>query len=231
MNRRGSATRPPTYRDRTDAGIRLAERLRPMVAGTAPEELVVIGLVRGGVVVAAEVARLLGARLEALVVRKLGAPRQPELAIGAITAGTTRVLNRPLIADLGIPAQEVEAISERARTAARELAAALGIPPRIPDLAGKVAILVDDGLATGATMRVAVDAAAAHGAARIIVAVPVAPLGMVGPFRSVADEVVTVVATDRLNAVGRWYERFDDVPTSVVRTILREAHAGEPREC
>jgi putative phosphoribosyl transferase len=230
MKPRGRSPRPPAFRDRTDAGLRLAERLLPAVGHEIANDLVVIGLVRGGVVVAAEVARLLGTRLEALVVRKLGAPRQPELAIGAVTAGQTRVLNRPLIQDLGISPQEVEAISDRARDAAIELAQALRVPTVLPDLTGKVAILVDDGLATGATMRVAVDAAAARNAARIIVAVPVAPLTMIEPFRRVADDVIAIVATDQLNAVGRWYERFDDVPTSVVRIVLDDARRSPSGE-
>lgn len=230
MKPRGRSLRPPAFRDRTDAGLRLAERLLPAVAHELASDLVVIGLVRGGVVVAAEVASLLGARLEALVVRKLGAPRQPELAIGAITAGPTRVLNRPLIQDLGIAPADVETISDRARQAAVELAEALDAPTLLPDLTGKVVIIVDDGLATGATMRVAVDAVAARNAARIVVAVPVAPLTMIEPFQRVADEVIAVVATDQLNAVGRWYERFDDVPTAVVRMLLEDAHRSTSEE-
>jgi len=216
--------RPPAFRDRIDAGEQLADRLRSHVGNVPPGDLVVIGLVRGGVVVAAEVAQALGARLEAVVVRKLGAPRQPELAIGAITAGPARVLNRPLIAELGLSEQQIARISERAQDAALALARELGIPPQVPVVAGKTAILVDDGLATGATMRVAIDAMQRQGAGRVIVAVPVAPAGMLAPFRTVADDVVAVVAAPQLNAVGRWYEVFDDVPSSTVRAILRAAH-------
>jgi putative phosphoribosyl transferase len=226
MNRHAS-TRPPAFRDRIDAGARLAERLEPAIDSIRVEDLVVIGLVRGGVVVAAEVARLLGARLEAMVVRKLGAPGQPELAIGALSASMARVLNRPLIEDLDLTQQDIERITERARDAALDLSDALGIPPHIPGLAGKTAILIDDGLATGATMRVAIDTAYSQESAHVIVAVPVAPMSMLEPFRSVSDGVVTVIATDQLSAVGRWYQLFEDVPTSAVREILHAAHQAD----
>lgn len=228
MDRPNRSTSPPAFRDRVDAGERLAEALRSRIGDVPREDLVVIGLVRGGVVVAAEVARLLGARLEAIVVRKLGAPRQPELAIGAITAGPARVLNRPLIAELRLSERQVARISERAQDEALALARELDVPPQVPGIAGKTTIIVDDGLATGATMRVAIDAVQRQGSARAIVAVPVAPAGMLQPFRTVADDVVAVVAAPQLNAVGRWYEVFDDVPSTSVRAILRAAHrAGE----
>jgi len=223
MDRLSRSPRPPAFRDRIDAGMQLAERLRPRVSTLPLDDVVVIGLARGGVVVAAEVAYLLGARLEAMVVRKLGAPGQPELAIGAITAGTGRVLNRALIADLRLSEPQVERITEQAREEARALSRELGIRPEGQDVAGRTAVLVDDGLATGATMRVAIDAAYAMGAARVIVAVPVAPLSMIEPFRTVADEVVAVIATNQLNAVGRWYEVFENVPSSTVRSILDTA--------
>jgi putative phosphoribosyl transferase len=229
MKRHAASHRPPAFRDRIDAGAQLAERLRlqPEIAAIPVADLVVIGLVRGGVVVAAEVARRLGARLEAMVVRKLGAPGQPELAIGALSANMARVLNRPLIEDLDLTQHDIERITERARDAALDLADDLGIPTHLPDLAGKTAILVDDGLATGATMRVAIDTAYSQGSAHVIVAVPVAPMSMLDPFRSVSDGVVTVIATDQLSAVGRWYQLFDDVPTSAVREIVQSAHHAD----
>ena len=232
MLRRGRSPRPPAFHDRVDAGIQLADALRPVVEGIPARDLVVIGLTRGGVVTAAEVARELGARLEALVVRKLGAPRQPELAIGAITAGGTRVLNRPLIEELGLTEGDVEQISLAGREAARALASELGVPAQVPGLTGKVGIVVDDGLATGATMRVAVEAVRAQAAARVVVAVPVAPESLIGPFRTVADDVVAVIATNRLNAVGRWYLQFGDVRTPAVRLLLQAsaADAAVPRD-
>lgn len=224
-----SSQQPTGFRDRIDAGAQLAMPLLPRVATLAPEDIVVIGLARGGVIVAAEVARQLDVRLEAIVVRKLGAPEQPELAIGALAASGERVLNQPLIDDIGLSEEVVENISRRAQEAALALSQEIGAPAVIPDIAGKTAILVDDGLATGATMRVAIEAVYHQGARQVFVALPVAPASMVEPLRDIADDVVTVLAPENLRAVGQWYALFPDVPSSAVRDALAENRASRPR--
>lgn len=216
---------PEPFRDRTDAGDRLAEALRPRLEGIPPAEIVVAGLVRGGVIVAAEVARRLGARLDAIVVRKLGAPDQPELAIGAIAADGSRVLNTPLIDNLGLSNVDVETIADRATHAARVLCTDLGVEPDLPGIAGTTVILVDDGMATGATMRVAIESVRRHDPARLIVALPVAPATAEAELKEIVDDAVVVLAPPRLQAVGQWYRSFLDVPTSQVREAL-DPHSG-----
>lgn len=215
------------FRDRIDAGSRLAAALRPILEGTSPDDVVAVGLARGGVIVAAEVARQLGIRLEAIVVRKLGAPGQPELAVGALAASGERVLNGRLIEDLGLREMEVDRITARAGEAARELCDEIGAPARIPDISGSTALLIDDGLATGATMRVAVNAARQQGAARIIIAVPVAPTSISDTFGALADDIVTVMTPDHLRSVGQWYELFMEVTSDEVRAELEE---NRPRQ-
>lgn len=224
MSRQSS--QPDLFRNRIDAGTRLARPLLPRVATLAPDDIVVIGLARGGVVVAAEVARELDVRLEAIVVRKLGAPDQPELAIGALAASGDRVFNNRLIKEIGLRPEEIGDITTRAQKAAEALSGEIGAPAVIPDIAGKTAILVDDGLATGATMRVAIQAVYNQGARQVIVAVPVAPVGLLDPFRAIADDVVVLMALENLRAVGQWYESFPDVPSSYVRDTLIAHRSG-----
>ncbi|HEV2073503.1 MAG TPA: phosphoribosyltransferase family protein [Thermomicrobiales bacterium] len=221
-----SSQQPTGFRDRVDAGARLAMPLLPRVATLAPDDIVVIGLARGGVIVAAEVARQLDVRLEAIVVRKLGAPDQRELAIGALAASGERVLNQPLINDIGLDQEQVESISSQAQKAAMSLCREIGVPAVVPDIVGKTAILVDDGLATGATMRVAIEAVYHQGARQVFVALPVAPASMVEPFREIADDVITIIAPENLRAVGQWYGYFPDVPSSAVRDALAANRAS-----
>lgn len=209
-----------TFEDRTDAGARLADALRPMLAETPRGEIVAVGLVRGGVIVAAEVAKRLDVRLEAIVVRKLGAPDQPELALGALTASGERALNRQLLDDIGVDDATLERIVSRATETALRLSDELGVPTRVPDIAGKTVLLIDDGLATGATMRAAIEAARAGHAGRVIVAVPVAPQASVAQFREIADDVVTVLTPHDLRSVGQWYRSFGDTPSGEVRKVL-----------
>jgi putative phosphoribosyl transferase len=211
---------PRILYDRLDAGTRLAHELQPVLETTPPDQIVAIGLARGGVIVAAQVAKQLDIRLEAIVVRKLGAPDQPELAIGALAASGERVLNARLIDDIGLREMEVDRITARASEAARALCEEIGAPAMIPGIRDATAVLIDDGLATGATMRVAVNAARQQGAARVIVAVPVAPAPMIPLFRKLADDVVTVMAPDNLRAVGQWYQYFFEVSSEEVRATL-----------
>jgi putative phosphoribosyl transferase len=204
--------------DRSDAGRQLAER----VAQEGIRSGVVIGLARGGVEVAAEVARALGLPLDALAVRKVGHPDQPEYAIGAVTPrGGTHL--RP---DVGRLAGGGEAIVAQARADADALDARLHRDRAAVPVAGRRCILVDDGLATGATMVAAVDWARRQGARTIIVAVPVAAAQTVGVFRDAVDGVVCIEASYELMAVGAWYDRFDPVSDDRASALLDAAAAA-----
>ncbi|HXM58380.1 MAG TPA: phosphoribosyltransferase family protein [Candidatus Dormibacteraeota bacterium] len=211
--------RPPElpFQDRRTAGRHLAARLARRAA--APDPLV-LGLARGGVPVAAEVALALHAPLDVYVVRKLGVPGHEELALGAVASGGVRVLNRQVLAAFGISAGEVRTLTERALAEVREHEAAYraGRPPLSP--AGRTAILVDDGLATGATMRAAVQAVRAVGPRRVVVAVPVAPSEVCHALRAEADEVVCAATPEPFTAVGRWYADFHPVSADEVRRAL-----------
>lgn len=211
---------PSGFHDRADAGAKLASAIRDRIPLDDPDNIVAVGLARGGVAVAAEVARQLGIRLEAIVIRKLGAPEQPELAVGALTASGERVLNEHLIAEIGISEPEMARISQRAVTEAQRVCEEIDAPAHVPDIARKTVLLVDDGLATGATMRAAIRAARAQEAARVIVAVPVAPKSSVANLRQLADDVITVITPSDLKAVGQWYDVFFGVPTDEVRVLL-----------
>lgn len=209
-----------TFHDRTDAGAQLADVIQTRLPIDNPDDVVAVGLARGGVIVAAEVARKLGIRLEAIVIRKLGAPDQPELAVGALSASGERVLNERLISDIGIGEPQLARITDRATTAALQLCEEIDAPAQVPDIEGKTVLLIDDGLATGATMRVAVHAARAQAAASVIVAVPVAPDSSIASFQAIADDVIAVLTPPDLRAVGQWYEIFMDVPSHEVRRTL-----------
>lgn len=221
--------RQDIFRDRVDGGARLAEALRPALEGTPKDEIVAVGLARGGVIVAAEVAKQLGVRLEAIVVRKLGAPDQPELAVGAVTASGERVLNTGLVRDIGLREADIERIASRAQQAAHALCEEIGAPPHVPDIAGKTVLLIDDGLATGATMRVAIEAARAQEAGRVIVAVPVAPSASIGAFRQLADDVIAVITPSDLRSVGQWYRLFGDTPSYEVRDTMAASRTRSER--
>jgi erythromycin esterase-like protein/predicted phosphoribosyltransferase len=219
------ATSVQPFRDRTDAGRVLARRLRHY-AGRA--DVIVLGLPRGGVPVAYEVARELGAPLDVFLVRKLGVPEHEELALGAIATGGTRVLNTELIARLDLPAEWIEAIDarERRELERRERAYRGERPP--PDLTGRTVILVDDGLATGSTMLAAVQAAREDDPARVVVAVPVADPGICAGLEAVADEVVCAMTPRPLRAVGAWYEDFSQTTDDEVRELLERARRPPP---
>jgi erythromycin esterase-like protein/predicted phosphoribosyltransferase len=218
----GTATR---FRNRAEGGRRLAERMREY-AGR--EDVVVLGLPRGGVVVAFEVAAVLGAPLDVFLVRKLGVPGHEELALGAIATGGTRVLNKQLIESLDIPPEWIEAIdaTERRELERRDLLYRAGRAP--PDLAGKTVILVDDGLATGSTMLAAVHAVRQDDPARVVVAVPVADPEVCEQLRAVADEVECLSTPRPLRAVGVWYEDFAQTSDEEVRDLLELARRPPP---
>ncbi|EFL20932.1 putative phosphoribosyl transferase [Streptomyces himastatinicus ATCC 53653] len=217
------------FTDRVDAGRRLAERLRPL----AEEKPVVLGLPRGGVPVAFEVARALNAPLDVIIVRKLGVPFHRELGFGAIGEGGVRVVHEAIIR---MSRADEEEIAEVERTEQAELTRQArrfrGDRPRIP-VEGRTAIIVDDGIATGATARAACRVARAQGAARSVLAVPVAPPDAVASLREDADEVVCLSSPPDFSAVGEWYEDFSQTGDAEVMDLLTrstgqrgEAHPG-----
>jgi erythromycin esterase-like protein/orotate phosphoribosyltransferase len=215
-----STTTVRRFRDRTEAGRLLAEQLRHY-AGR--DDVVVLGLPRGGVPVAFEVARALDAPLDVFLVRKLGVPGREEFAFGAIATGGTRVLHKQVVESANLPAKWIEAIDakERRELERRERAYRGGRPP--PDLAGKTVILIDDGLATGSTMLAAVYAIQADEPARVVVAVPVADPEVCEALRMVADEVVCLSTPKPLHAVGLWYDDFSQTTDDEVRSLLARA--------
>ena len=210
------------YRDRFDAGRALAKALRPYANHA---DVIVLALPRGGVPVAYEVARELGAPLDIFLVRKLGVPGHEEYAMGAIAEGGAIVLNRDLIQQLGIPPRAVESViqHERAELERRARLYRHGRAP--PEVRERVVILVDDGLATGSTMRAAVQALRSLRPARILVAVPVAPAETCEALRDVADEVLCLRTPEPFHAVGVWYVDFAQALDTEVRELLEQARS------
>jgi len=210
--------RPQRFRNRTDAGRQLAEKLATYA--DRPDVLV-LALPRGGVPVGSEVARALGAPLDAFLVRKLGVPGYEELAMGAVATGGVRVLNDEIVRGLGIVEHviDVAVAREMEELARREQLYRGGSPP--PDVAGRTVILVDDGLATGATMRAAVAALRRQHPARIVVAVPTASPDTREALKAEADDVVCATTPEPFFAVGHWYEDFRQTTDDEVRDLLR----------
>lgn len=215
----------PLFQDRTDAGRQLAARLQDYA--NRPEVLV-LGLPRGGVPVAYEVATALRTQLDVCLVRKLGVPDQPELALGAIASGGVRVLNYAVINGLGIADQTIEAVTAREwRELRRRDRAYRGHRPP-PEIGDRIIILVDDGMATGATMRAAISVIAPQGPAKLIVAVPVAAPEICDDLSRVVDEVVCVTRPATLNAIGRWYADFAQTPDHDVCQLLGQSLSNQP---
>jgi putative phosphoribosyl transferase len=211
------------FRDRTEAGHVLADRLRNY-AGR--DDVVVLALPRGGVPVAYEVAKALGVPLGVFVVRKLGVPGHEELAMGAIASGGLLVLDERLVRALGLDESQLEqAIATELRELERREAAYGG--QDTPELAGKTVILVDDGLATGATMRAAALAVRRLNPARVVVAVPVAAEETCEQFRDVVDEIVCEVTPQPFQAVGLWYDDFSPTSDDEVRELVGRAAEGD----
>lgn len=208
------------FRDRTDAGLALAGAARRRIGG---DDVVVLGLPRGGVPVAAEVATALGAPLDVFVVRKLGTPGHRELAMGAIASGGIRVMNDDLVRRLLVPPDAVRAVvdEETAELHRREAAYRSGRPPL--ELAARTAVLVDDGLATGATMLAAVEAVRAAGAHRVVVAVPVGSPEACDRLRAQADDLICLHAPVDFGAVGSYYADFAQTSDDEVRRLLAPA--------
>ena len=208
------------FRDRFDAGRRLAGRLQGYANRS---DLIVLALPRGGVPVGYEVARALGAPLDVFLVRKLGFPGQEEFAIGAIASGGVRVLNTSLLRRFNVPDHTVESIAARelAELERREVAYRGSTAP--PHVRGKTVILVDDGLATGSTMRAAAAALRRMDPARIVVAVPVGAGDSCAEFGDVVDEVVCAETPRPFEAVGQWYDDFSQTTDDEVRELLERA--------
>ena len=207
------------FDDRVDAGRRLAARLGHLRG----EPVVVLGLPRGGVPVAAEVARALGAPLDVIVVRKLGVPFQPELGMGAVGEDGVRVINPEVMAAAEVTAAELAAAEARERAeVARRAARYRGGRPRTP-LQGKVAVIVDDGIATGSTARAACQIARALGAARVVLATPVAPPGWQERIGRDADEMIAVITPAPFYGIGQFYADFSQTTDDEVIACLEQA--------
>ncbi len=209
------------FRDRSEAGLLLAELLAERLAELDLIDPLILGLPRGGVPVARAVADHLAADLDIVLVRKLGHPRQPELAIGAIGEFGHSVVNDSIIKQAGVSEQELGNVVERER---RELARRVDIyrsaKPAL-DMADRVVVLVDDGIATGATMRAAVEVARSARAASVIVAVPVAPQSVFGSFSDLADAVIVVHVPQIMGSVGQFYANFAQTTDEEVVDALR----------
>jgi putative phosphoribosyl transferase len=208
------------FKDRADAGRQLAARLRRYADRG---DVLVLALPRGGVPVAYEVAKELKAPLDVFLVRKLGVPGHEELAMGAIASNGVRVINEELVNYLGIPDEVIDAIAsvEQRELERRELAYRDNRPP--PDVKDRVVILIDDGLATGSTMRAAAASLRLQKPRRIVVAVPVSSPETCNEFRSEVDEIVCAFTPENLQGVGLWYEDFSQTSDDEVRELLKRA--------
>ncbi len=222
-----TATMRTQFHNRTEAGQLLAEKL---ITYLNQPDVLVLGLPRGGVPVASEVAKALNVPLDVFVVRKLGLPHHPELAMGAIASGGVRVFNSDVVNSLRIPDEVIDAVSaqEFAELQRREKAYRDDLPS--PDVEGKTVILVDDGIATGSTMLASIAALRQLNVARILVATPVVPASAYYEIRRVADEVVAVMMPEDFYAVGQWYEDFSQTSDDEVRQLLAEAARRQPVE-
>jgi predicted phosphoribosyltransferase len=214
------------FSDRTEAGLELAARLDHY---KDRDDVVVLALPRGGVPVAYQVARRLKAPLDIFLVRKLGMPGHPELAMGAIATGPVRVLNEDVVNWYRIPPSVIDQVArtEQAELERRERAYRDGRPP-IP-LEGRTVLLIDDGLATGSTMKAAVQAVRAHKPARIVVAVPVGSPETCAEFADLADDILCARTPQPFSAVGLWYRDFSQTSDAEVRALLHEHPAAVGR--
>ncbi len=205
--------------DRYDAGRRLATLLATQIG----ENALVLALPRGGVPVGFEVARILELELDVFVVRKLGVPGQEELAAGALASGGLRVFNDDVLSALNLRPENLEAIVQREATEVTRRERLYRGGRRPPRIKGREIVLVDDGMATGATMRAGVRALRRESPARIVVAVPVAAPEAIETLRADADDVVSVVTPPWIEGVGQWYEDFAQTPDTEVRALLDAA--------
>ncbi len=212
------------FKDRTDAGKFLA---RDLTAYANCPDVLILALPRGGVPVAFEVAKALNAPLDVFVVRKLGVPGQKELAMGAIAPGGTRVLNEEIVQEFGLSEAAISQVTakEKQELERRERLYRDGRP--LPLLRGRTVILVDDGLATGATMRVAVQALEKYQPTRLVIAVPVSAIQACQEFETEVDEAICAVTPSPFYSVGLWYENFSPTTDEEVRDLLEKAANGQ----
>ena len=208
------------FADRRAAGRELATLLQPVHRGGAT---VVLALPRGGVPVAYEIARELGATLDVFLVRKLGTPGHAELAMGAIASGGTRVINDEVVQALHIPQHVIDAVAEREQSELERRDATYRQGRPLTPLANRIVILVDDGLATGSTMKAAVQAVKQHKPARVVVAVPVGAPETCSALRAYADEVICARIPAAFSAVGQWYGDFSQTTDDEVIALLRKS--------
>lgn len=214
------------FRNRSDAGRQLAAQLS---AFAHRNDVIVLALPRGGVPVASEVARELDAPLDVFLVRKLGVPGHSELAMGAIASGGVRVLSDVLIDQLGVPRPEVERVSVRERLELERRDRLYRGDRELPDLHGRTVILVDDGLATGATMEAATVAVRQSNPARVVVAAPVGAVEACRRLKEIADDVVCASMPEPFQAVGLWYEQFDQISDEEVIALLHQGRTNPVR--
>jgi putative phosphoribosyl transferase len=212
------------FRDRDDAGALLGAAVAARLAadGTAPDIVVVLGVPRGGVVVAAAVARAVGATLDVLVAHKISGPWDPEFALGAVTADGTTVVEPWAGREAGMDEEALASLAQVEIGLAREREARLRAGRSAVPVSGRVAVIVDDGLATGATVHAACLAARALGASRVVVAAPVASREAVDLLAPACDAVVVLAVPPGFGAVGRFYERFDQVADETVIALLAD---------
>jgi len=214
------------FRDRREAGRLLAERL----SGYRDQKPIVLALPRGGVEVGYEIARAMGAPLDVVVARKLGTPGQPELALGAIGPGGTYILNEDVLGWLDVSEDELEQIaSQEAREMERRMRLFRGDRAE-PILKGKTVILVDDGIATGMTVRAAIDYVDQQEPGHLVLAVPVCAAGTAEVLRSEVDDLISLKTPLELLAIGHWYEDFEQVSDEEVVELLKRSRGGEVRE-
>jgi putative phosphoribosyl transferase len=214
---------PARFRDRSEGGRQLAAEL---AAYAGRKDVIVLALPRGGVPVSFEVATTLGVPLDVLVVRKIGFPGREEFAIGALASGGVRLLNEDIVRRFGIRREEIERATEREQAELERREAEYRGSRPFPDLRDKTVILVDDGLATGSTMRVAVEALRAEGPARIVVAVPVSAAETCDAFRDIADEIICALTPAHFQAVGQWYDDFSQTTDAEVHDLLARSRAA-----
>lgn len=215
------------FHDRREAGRQLAERL---AAYRARPDVLVLALPRGGVPVAFEVALALHAPLDVFLVRKLGTPGQPELAMGAIATGGIRVVNADVVDAMGIPNDAIEATAREQQQELERRERAYRDDRAQSDVGERVVILVDDGVATGSTMRAAIAALRRRQPARIVVAVPAAAPQVCAMLQAEADELICLVVPEPFYAVGLWYEDFSPVGDDEVRELLAKLVRRKPAD-
>lgn len=207
------------FKNRAEAGKKLAEKLKKF---KKDKNLIVLGLPRGGVPVAATIARTLKAPLEVIICRKIGAPGNEEFAIGAISESNGKFLNHKLITTLGVNTKYIECTIKKEHEKIRTYQEAFRSRKPLPNLKQKIVILVDDGAATGMTLKAAIDAVQKNHAEKIILALPVAPPDTAHELKNLVDECIILETPVMFQAVGQFYENFQQVETNEVQSLLKK---------